>query len=144
MRFVLPVLRMFSFAFITLVIFTPFAAAQKDAPKLESPKQVDVSQYQGTIRVACVGDSITAGVGVKNGKTEAYPVQLDNMLGEKWTVKNFGVSGSTMLNKGDKPYQKEKAFKAARIHAGRCRYHARHERFQAAELEIQGRVRRRC
>ena len=74
---------------------------------------VKVEDYKEVIRVACVGDSITAGVGVKNGKLDAYPAQLDNMLGEKWSVKNFGVSGSTMLNKGDKPYQKEKAFQAA-------------------------------
>jgi lysophospholipase L1-like esterase len=64
-------------------------------------------------RVACVGDSITAGVGVKNMTLEAYPVQLDNMLGGKWNVRNFGVSGATMLNKGDLPYSKQKACQAA-------------------------------
>lgn len=97
-------------ALLVLAVFTDAVFAQKDAPR---GAPVDVAKYTETIRVACVGDSITAGVGVKNGKLDPYPTQLDNMLGEKWTVKNFGVSGSTMLNKGDKPYQKEKAFKAA-------------------------------
>ncbi len=35
------------------------------------------------------------------------------MLGGKWEVRNFGVSGSTLLNSGDKPYQKEGAFAQA-------------------------------
>ena len=72
---------------------------------------IRIDEYQGTIRVACVGDSITAGVGAANG--QSYPAQLGKMLGERWEVRNFGVSGSTLLNHGDKPYQKEKAFQAA-------------------------------
>lgn len=59
-------------------------------------------------RVACVGDSITAGVGA--AKENSYPAQLGRMLGEHWTVRNFGVSGSTLLNHGDRPYQQQKAF----------------------------------
>lgn len=66
------------------------------------------------IRVACVGDSITAGAGA--GKGNAYPDQLGRMLGEKYEVKNFGVSGSTLLNHGDKPYQKQKAFADAKAY----------------------------
>src|SRR3954471_24441323 len=66
-----------------------------------------------TTRVACVGDSITAGSGLKNKGVEAYPSQLDNMLGDGWAVTNFGVSGATMLNKGDRPYTKQKAYQAA-------------------------------
>src|SRR3954471_22367166 len=64
-------------------------------------------------RVACVGDSITAGSGLKNKGVEAYPSQLDNMLGDGWAVSNFGVSGATMLNKGDRPYTKQKAYRDA-------------------------------
>ena len=62
-------------------------------------------------RVACVGDSITHGVGAAKG--EAYPLQLGRMLGDKYEVRNFGVSGATMLRNGDKPYWKQKAFKDA-------------------------------
>ena len=42
-----------------------------------------------------------------------YPVQLGKILGKKYEIKNFGNSGSTMLKKGDKPYWKQREFKAA-------------------------------
>ena len=61
------------------------------------------------IKVACVGDSITAGVGTKKPKN-SYPAQLGAMLGEGYEVKNYGNSGSTMLDDGDKPYKKQKSF----------------------------------
>ena len=60
------------------------------------------------IRVACVGDSITYGYGVKNRKENAFPALLGNWLGEKCEVKNFGVSGTTMLKKSAKTYWKTK------------------------------------
>lgn len=61
------------------------------------------------IKVACVGDSITAGAGVKDPKNR-YPVQLGELLGADYDVKNFGNSGSTMLDDGDKPYKQQKSF----------------------------------
>lgn len=61
------------------------------------------------LRVACVGDSITSG----SGKS-AYPVQLGALLGDAYHVKNFGVSGSTMLKKGNKPYWETKRFSQAK------------------------------
>lgn len=63
------------------------------------------------IRVACVGDSITAGVGATPG--QAYPSQLQRMLGPGYEVRNFGVSGCTLLRHGDHPYDEQGAFKAA-------------------------------
>jgi acyl-CoA thioesterase-1 len=74
-------------------------------------KPVRVQDYQGTIRVACVGDSITYGYGILNRPKGSYPAQLGRMLGEKWEVHNFGVSGATMLKQGDLPYWKQQAFK---------------------------------
>lgn len=62
-------------------------------------------------RVACVGDSITQGSGAARGKS--YPSQLQELLGNKWEVGNFGVSGRTLLKKGDHPYWNEKAYKSA-------------------------------
>lgn len=61
------------------------------------------------IKVACVGDSITAGAGVKDAKNR-YPTQLGELLGADYEVKNFGNSGSTMLDDGDKPYKKQKSY----------------------------------
>jgi len=63
-------------------------------------------------KIACVGDSITQGVGAAAGM--AWPTQLGKMLGAKWEVGNFGVSGTTLLNNGDSPYQKQDAFKKAK------------------------------
>lgn len=61
------------------------------------------------VKVACVGDSITAGAGVKD-PAKRYPAQLGVLLGGGYEVKNFGNSGSTMLDDGDKPYKKQKSF----------------------------------
>jgi lysophospholipase L1-like esterase/poly(3-hydroxybutyrate) depolymerase len=65
------------------------------------------------IRVACVGDSITFGAGIKDRANMAYPVQLGKLLGEGYDVRNYGVSARTMLRKGDHPIQKEKAYAKA-------------------------------
>ena len=62
------------------------------------------------IRVACVGNSITDGHGIDMAPSQGYPAQLQRMLGKDYWVKNFGVSGRTMLNKGDQPYMKELAW----------------------------------
>ena len=78
-------------------------AADPNAP-------IQAGDYQGVIRLACVGDSITAGVGAGGN---AYPKQLAALLGDKWKVGNFGNSGSTLLNQGNKPYQKQRSFTAA-------------------------------
>ncbi len=65
------------------------------------------------LRVACIGNSITAGSGVKDRRKDSYPAVLGRMLGNGYVVKNFGISGRTMLNKGDNPYMKEAFFKQA-------------------------------
>lgn len=71
------------------------------------------SQADDTRRVACVGDSITYGSGTTNRRVNSYPAQLGKLLGTSWQVGNFGVGGATLLNRGDKPYQKQKAMNAA-------------------------------
>ena len=65
------------------------------------------------IRVACVGDSITYGYGLKNRNTDSYPAQLQALLGGKWNVGNFGKNGATVLKKGHAPYWKAPQYKAA-------------------------------
>jgi acyl-CoA thioesterase-1 len=64
--------------------------------------------------VACVGDSITFGSGVENRESNAYPAVLQRLLGDPYEVKNFGVSGATLLKNGDKPYWNQKAFDQAK------------------------------
>jgi len=68
---------------------------------------------QDKVKVACVGDSITFGSRVEEREKNAYPVVLGRLLGDGHDVRNFGVSGATLLKKGDKPWWKEKAFAAA-------------------------------
>ena len=67
----------------------------------------------GTVRVACVGDSITFGAGIRDRAKNSYPAVLGRLLGDGYDVRNFGVSGATLLKKGDKPYWKLKAFQQA-------------------------------
>ncbi|MES2431447.1 MAG: carbohydrate-binding protein [Bacteroidota bacterium] len=56
------------------------------------------------IKVSCIGNSITAGAGVSNVATKAYPAQLGTLLGAGYTSSNFGHSGATLMKNGDLPY----------------------------------------
>jgi len=71
----------------------------------------DNSESNSLIKVACVGDSITAGAGAPKG--ESYPDQLQQILGTGWKVQNFGRNGCTMLRNGDRPYWKDKNLQRA-------------------------------
>lgn len=64
-------------------------------------------------KIACVGDSITFGAGVEDRANKNYPKQLETMLGGDYEVRNFGVSGATLLKNGNKPYWKLPQFQAA-------------------------------
>jgi acyl-CoA thioesterase I len=56
------------------------------------------------IRIACIGNSITAGARVLNPELQSYPAVLSEMLYEKgyanYGVKNFGIGGATMIRFG--------------------------------------------
>lgn len=65
------------------------------------------------VRIACVGDSITFGAGIKDRVSNCYPAQLQALLGDEYIVNNFGVNGATLLKEGNKPYWKHKAFSDA-------------------------------
>ena len=65
---------------------------------------------QAPTRVACLGDSITYGSGLPDREHTTYPLVLGALLGSEYEVRNFGVSGATLLANGDRPYIKEKAF----------------------------------
>jgi acyl-CoA thioesterase-1 len=62
-----------------------------------------------TVKVACVGDSITDGVG-SSKKQDNYPSLLADLLGPKYDVVNFGESGATLLKNGDSPYWKRGSY----------------------------------
>ncbi len=74
---------------------------------------VGLQAQQKLTKVACIGNSITQGVGVKNQFQDSYPGILSQWLGEGYDVRNFGFSGRTMLMNGDRPYMKEQMYKDA-------------------------------
>lgn len=63
-----------------------------------------------TCKIACVGDSITYGTLVGNRRENCYPVQLGKMLGDKFSVRNFGANGRAMQKAADLPYWQHKYF----------------------------------
>jgi len=75
-------------------------------------KYLQSENYPRT-RIACVGDSITYGYSITNRNKNSYPAQLAEMVGNQWSVRNFGVSGATLLQKGDNPYLKTPGFNLA-------------------------------
>ena len=74
---------------------------------------INPEDYNEKIRIACVGDSITYGAGIKDRQNFNYPLVLGKSLGKKFDVRNFGVSGATMLKNGDYSYWERPAFKQA-------------------------------
>lgn len=78
--------------FIFLIFFLPF------------------SMISQTVKIACVGDSVTHGMGVENREGNSYPEQLQQLLGAAYEIGNFGHSGATMLKNGYKPYWKTAEF----------------------------------
>ena len=52
---------------------------------------------KANLKVACSGDSVTAGYMLYDAEKESYPSQLQNLMGVKYEVKNFGYSGTTLL-----------------------------------------------
>lgn len=65
------------------------------------------------IKVACVGNSVTYGYGIENRELNAYPAQLQRLLGERYEVANFGHSGATLLRRGHRPYIQQEAYRKA-------------------------------
>ena len=68
---------------------------------------------QQPITVACLGASITAGATLPHPGTQAYPQQLQKLLGSGYHVTNYGVSSATLLRKGDLSYWSTAAYQSA-------------------------------
>lgn len=64
-------------------------------------------------RIACVGNSVTYGAGIENREVNSYPAQLQELMGEKYEVGNFGKSGATLLTNGHRPYIQQEEFQQA-------------------------------
>ena len=95
-----------SFLAVLLMAMIPtWSQAQEFSP-------IKVEAYKHPVKLACIGDSITQGVGA--GPGQAWPSQIQKMLGAKWEVGNFGLSCRTLLNSGDVPYQRTGPLKKAK------------------------------
>lgn len=79
---------------------------------------IAISLHAQKIKVACVGNSVTYGYGLDRPEVNAYPAQLQRLLGDGFEVGNFGKSGATLLNKGHRPYMQQEEFKKAIAFAG--------------------------
>lgn len=68
---------------------------------------------ESPIKIACVGNSITQGPGRDN--PDSWPLQMQAILGDAYQVGNFGVSGRTLLRKGDYPFWNEPQFQEVKV-----------------------------
>lgn len=68
---------------------------------------------EDAVRVACIGNSITDGMGIDMAEEKGYPAVLQQKLGDGYFVRNYGVSSRTLLRKGDLPYVNEMAWRDA-------------------------------
>lgn len=66
------------------------------------------SLLSADIKVGCVGNSITAGMGIS--VSQSYPTQMDAILGTGYAVTNYGNSGKTMLRDVNDAYWKQPEF----------------------------------
>ncbi|HIV03180.1 MAG TPA: S-layer homology domain-containing protein [Candidatus Aphodoplasma excrementigallinarum] len=80
---------------ISLLLALPMNAFAEEGSDIASGEK---------IKVACVGDSITEGIGVANPATDSYPAQLQAILGDGYEVGNFGVSKYAALHSAVWPY----------------------------------------
>lgn len=93
----------------TAMIVTP-DGKEKPSGLVYSPDRILPDEIT---RIACIGNSVTYGTGVAGRDTSAYPAVLQRMLGEEYTVGNFGRPGATLLKKGFRPYNRTEEFRAA-------------------------------
>lgn len=83
--------------FILSSACSPLPQNDKDNP---SPAKTDA------IRVAAVGDSITA----EYSRNTGYPAKLNDRLGNNYQVENFGVSNYAAQSSSDFPYETTDAY----------------------------------
>ncbi len=94
-------IRNFSLLFVFLLFLSSCATKDQDIGRPPS------------LKVACLGDSITSGYKMTNPARESYPAQLSKQARGQWQVLNLGVNGATVLKKGDIPIVGQKAYQRA-------------------------------
>ena len=72
---------------------TPAQKSLVDMSKIDAmADRITELNKSEAIRVACVGDSITDGIGSLNAN-ETYPAKMARLLGDDYQVVNYGISG---------------------------------------------------
>lgn len=80
-----------------------FSKSSSDSKQLDPRLLGRIRSDSGkAILIACAGDSITYGEGTENPEHFSYPSQLAHFLGTRFEVKNYGVSGASVV-KGIRP-----------------------------------------
>lgn len=80
-------------------------------PAEERPAPVPAGE---PTRVACVGDSITAGSGLADPAADGWPARLRGLLGPLYEVRGFGAGGRSAGAGSDFPYADTPEAEAAR------------------------------
>jgi lysophospholipase L1-like esterase len=69
-------------------------------------KSSNDDEHKPPIKIACVGDSLTYGFGASSS-SHNYPANLQNLLGDKFVVRDYGVDGVTAQKK---PHTREGSY----------------------------------
>jgi len=103
------------YIFVTIVLFLTAcgSSSNNSTPIVETTVETTTSPpllpiENQVLHVACVGDSLTNGY--KLDASQSYPVQLSTLLGDGWSVGSYGVTNTTLLQKGDDPYTQTQLF----------------------------------
>ena len=106
-----------TYIFATIVIFLTACGSSSSTANTTTTSEdnttsipLQVENIVEVVRVACVGDSLTNGYRLDDPKTQSYPSQLATMLGDGWSVQNYGLTNTTLLQKGDDPYSQTTSF----------------------------------
>ncbi|MBE6641287.1 MAG: hypothetical protein E7619_06845 [Ruminococcaceae bacterium] len=84
--------------------------AVTEAPTTDGEEKAELPELPALLRIACVGDSITYGVGASNRTKTAYPAMLQTKLKEKrpdknFVVLNYGRSRAYAINNAEVDYK---------------------------------------
>lgn len=99
---------LFCFLLSALCCMAPASRAVSPAASSDAPAE---SEAVGAVRVVCVGDSITFGVGAS--PATRWSTRLQEALGKDYVVYNLGVRGTTLQRTGDQPYADREQFSKA-------------------------------
>ena len=67
-----------------------------------------------SIRLACIGDSLTWGYSLPDPRRKSYPALLQEWLGADYVVRNFGCNGASVRCDADLPYVETLAYGESR------------------------------